>query len=253
MIPKVVHISWINKTILFESKNPLAINGIANMKKINPDYVFQISDDCDINDYIQSCISNDDWLLLKDRHIVEKVDLWRLLKMYEEGGIYCDIDRYCNIPFSQIIREDDVCILPSHFNVDYSQDIMISQKGQDIHKKAIELNLGRRQDGCKDVMSLGPISYFHSITMLLYGRQLERFLSPPMWRALEKKVNARQGYRTFHEKPVQNLREQRTIIYKWDGTHIDGNFGSREDLYKESKVVHWTQADNVFDKKLYGK
>ncbi len=84
-IPKIIHLSWPDKRILFESQNPLAINGIQNMKRLNPKYVFEVSDDNDIDDYIQSCISNDDWLLIKDRHIVEKVDLWRLLKMYNEG------------------------------------------------------------------------------------------------------------------------------------------------------------------------
>ena len=60
MIPKVVHISWVDKVKLFTSNNPIAINGIQNMKRINPDYAFQVSDDNDVDDYIQSCISNED-------------------------------------------------------------------------------------------------------------------------------------------------------------------------------------------------
>ena len=86
--------------------------------------------------------------------------------------------RECNIPFDDIIQQGDICILPTHFDIDFAQDIMISAPKQEIHKKAIELNLGRRQDGCKDVLSLGPITYFHAITLCLFGRQLERFLHP---------------------------------------------------------------------------
>jgi len=71
MIPKVIHLSWCCKHTLFTSNNPLAINGVQNMKRINPRYKLVISDDNDVDDYIQSCISNDDWLLIKDRHIVE--------------------------------------------------------------------------------------------------------------------------------------------------------------------------------------
>ena len=56
MIPKVVHISWVDKVKLFTSNNPIAINGIQNMKRLNPDYAFQVSDDNDIDDYIQSCM-----------------------------------------------------------------------------------------------------------------------------------------------------------------------------------------------------
>tara|TARA_R110000782_G_C14729101_1_gene405000 strand:- start:196 stop:957 length:762 start_codon:yes stop_codon:yes gene_type:complete len=252
MIPKLVHISWVDKVKLFTSNNPIAINGIQNMKRINPDYAFQVSDDNDVDDFIQSCISNDDWLLIQNRHIVEKIDLWRLLKIYHEGGIYCDIDRLCNIPFKDIIDETDICILPSHFQIDFSQDIIISAPGQDIHKLAIELNLSRRRDGCDDVLTLGPVTYFHSITDKLWGRQLSRFQNPKIWRRLIKKVNEVEGYKTFEEKPVESIIEQRTILYKYDGNYIAGNKGSKDDFYNESKIKHWTKSDIVFGKKLFG-
>ena len=252
MIPKVIHLSWIDKSILFTSNNPLAINGVQNMKRINPEYKIEVSDDNDVDDYIQSCISNDDWLLLKDRHIVEKVDLWRLLKIYYEGGIYCDIDRLCNIPFKDIIKDSDVCILPTYFEIDFSQDIMISEKGQQIHKKAIELNLSRRQTGCDDVLTLGPITYFHAITHTLYGKQMERQPHPVLWERIISAVNQTSGYRTFKERVVGSVIGQTTIIYKYDESYIPGNKGTREDLYKESKTVHWTKSDNVFGKKIYG-
>ena len=205
-----------------------------------------------MDDFIQSCISNDDWLLIQNRHIVEKIDLWRLLKIYHEGGIYCDVDRICNIPFKDIIDETDICILPSHFQIDFSQDIIISAPGQDIHKLAIELNLSRRRDGCDDVLTLGPVTYFHSITDKLWGRQLSRFQNPKIWRRLIKKVNEVEGYKTFEEQPVASIIEQRTILYKYDGNYIAGNKGSKDDFYNESKIKHWTKGDNVFGKKLFG-
>jgi len=252
MIPKVVHISWVDKVKLFTSNNPIAINGIQNMKRLNPDYAFQVSDDNDIDDYIQSCISTEDWLLIQNRHIVEKVDLWRLLKIYNEGGIYCDVDRLCNIPFKDIIEDKDICILPSHFKIDFSQDIMLSDKGQGIHKLAIELNLSRRRDGCDDVLTLGPITYFHSITSLIWGRQLSRFQNEKLWKRLIKKVNELEGYKTFEERPVESIIEQRTILYKYDGNYQAGNKQNKDDFYKESKIKHWTRGDNVFGNKIYG-
>ena len=252
MIPKIIHLSWVNKDILFTSQNPLAINGVQNMRKINPNYKIEVSDDNDVNEYIQQHIPNTDWELLKDRHIVEKVDLWRLLKIYNEGGIYCDIDRLCNIPFDDIIKEDDVCILPTHFNADFSQDIMISAPNQEIHKKSIELNLGRRQDGCQDVLSLGPITYFHSITLIMWGRQLDRFLHPALWKRLIKAVQSHKGYRVVIEQPLHNVKDHRTIIYKYTGELDKGNGGSKDDLFKESQIVHWTEDPSTLGKKLYG-
>ena len=37
-----------------------------------------------------------------------------------------DIDRLCNIPFKDIINSEHKCILPMHYDMDFSQDIMIS-------------------------------------------------------------------------------------------------------------------------------
>ena len=254
MIPKVIHISWLDKDILFKSQNPLALNGVQNMKRINPEYVIQISDDADVNDYIQSCISNDDWLLLKNRHIVEKIDVWRLLKMWHEGGIYTDIDRLCNIPFDDIIKRSDKCILPTYFMTDFSQDIMISEKGQDIHKKAIELNLSRRRDGCDDVLTLGPITYFHAVTLTLLGKQVSRFLAEYEWSQVISKVNQIPGYRTVSERPVADVRCHKTVMYDYNNDYLIGNGGSKKDLYDESSVRHWAEeGSKVFGKKLYGR
>jgi hypothetical protein len=252
-IPKVIHISWINKEILFTSQNPLAINGVQNMKRLNPEYVIQISDDCDVKDYVQSCIPNDDWLLLKDKNIVEIIDLWRLLKMFHEGGIYTDIDRLCNIPFRDIIKEDDVCLLPTYFTADFSQDIMISQAGQKIHEKAIELNLSRRQSGCSDVLSLGPLTYFHAITLTLCNEQKNRFLEDNEWLKTIKDVESNKGYRTFLERPVADIIYHVSVMYKYDAKFDIGNGGTKKDLYTESKVRHWTEDESSFGNKIYGR
>ena len=39
-------------------------------------------------------------------HPVEKTDLWRLLKMCHEGGLYMDIDRLSNQPISEYINSN---------------------------------------------------------------------------------------------------------------------------------------------------
>tara|TARA_R110000868_G_scaffold193346_2_gene438132 strand:+ start:536 stop:1306 length:771 start_codon:yes stop_codon:yes gene_type:complete len=251
-IPKLIHISWVDKRILFTSQNPLAINGIQNMKQINPEYVIQVSDDNDVNDYIQSCISNDDWLLIRDRHIVEKTDLWRLLKIFNEGGVYCDIDRYCNQPFSTFIDPEDRCILPTHYDIDFSQDIMIASKGSPIHERAIELNLERRRNGCDDVLTLGPITYWHSITEFFLEKQLKRFLSGRDFVKLTTKVHQSKGYKVFYERPVVDMVKHETILYKFDGCLKIGNGEAKEGLYRESGIQHWTEAENVFGKKSFG-
>ena len=85
IIPKIVHISWKIKNIL-DNQSPIILNGIANLKKINPDYKIEISNDNDVEKYLKGKLRKWDYFKIKNKKIVEKIDLWRLLKMYHEGG-----------------------------------------------------------------------------------------------------------------------------------------------------------------------
>jgi len=247
MIPKIIHITWKTKSF-WNSQNPLFLNGMNNLKKQNPEYIIQVSDDNDVNDYIQSCISNEDWLLLKDKHIVEKSDLWRLLKIYHEGGIYCDIDRFVNIPLKDIILDTDKCILPIHQWIDFSQDIMIGEKGLPHIKRAIDLNLSRRKEGCTDVLSLGPVTYFHAITETYIKKQYPRFLEINKFKVVKDIIELNEGFRCIPETPPRTLLfDPSRMGWEW------GNRGSKEDFYKECNTTHWTHDESTFGKKSYGK
>ena len=52
-IPKRIHVSWKNKAIL-EDESPLILNGLANLKALNPDYILEISDDKDVETYLKT-------------------------------------------------------------------------------------------------------------------------------------------------------------------------------------------------------
>jgi len=246
MIPKVIHLSWKTKDF-WDSQNPLFLNGMKNLKEQNLEYIIQVSDDNDVNDYIQSCISNEDWLLIKHKHIVEKTDLWRLLKIYHEGGIYCDIDRLVNIPLREIISPEDRCILPIHQWIDFSQDLMIAEKKMPHIKRAIELNLQRRKEGCKDVLSLGPVSYFHAITETYLNRQYPRFLERKQFQVVKDIIDSNEGFKCFPEYPPKTILFD-PLREAWK----KGNGGSRDDFYQECNTSHWTNDGSNMDKKMYG-
>lgn len=211
-IEKKIHISWKNKDILDLEFNIIK-NGIYNLKNLNPDYSFEINDDNDINDYLEKNLSPEDFKLIKKKHIVEKTDLWRLLKIYNEGGIYMDIDRLCNIPLSKIIKKDIKCVLPTYRNFDFSQDIMISCSKNIIHKRAIELNLERRRNGEKRIVYLGPDTYLHAVTEILINKQIPRENNDVLFNELRKLIKQCKYLKTFREDPPYN-----TIIYQ--GTNI---------------------------------
>jgi len=227
-IEKKIHVSWKNKNVLDQ---PFSIiqHGISNLKKLNPDYTFFIYDDQDIETYLQQQLLPQDYELIKNKKIVEKTDLWRLFIMYNEGGIYQDIDRLCNIPLSDIININTKCVLPMYYYTDFSQDFMCSSSKNIIFKKAIDLNLHRRRAGCNDIMYLGPHTYFHAITETLLGKQIHRDPGQQIMQMLQKIIHDSPYLETYVEQPPYN-----TIIYRGPPVIFDKDL-----LYKHENVRHW--------------
>ena len=242
-IEKKIHISWKMKDIL-DLDFTVIKQGIKQLKELNPEYIFEISDNDDVDNFIKKHISNDDYHLIKDKNIVEKVDLWRLLKIYHEGGFYMDIDRLCNIPFKDIINSEHKCLLPMYGDIDFAQDIMMSSSKNIIFKEAIDLNLKRRREGCTDILSLGPITYFHAITKILLGKQIPRYPSKDNLIKLRSIISNCKYLSTFREVPLYN-----TLVYR--GPHISFD---KAEFYKYCDVNHWTKNNpNNHDNKPYGK
>ena len=238
-IPQKVHVSWSTKDAI-KSQNPLMLNGLKNLMDINPDWEVQISTDKEVENYLKSNLSPLDYTLLKEAPMVPKVDVWRLLKIYLEGGLYIDIDRYCNKELSSLLTQDTKCILPLHRPgdkiVDFSQDIMLSSPRNPMHRFALELNLRRRRSGWNDIMTLAPITYFHALTKFIYGIQVDRY--PPQ-EVVDDIINAitESPYVDFFiEKPPYE-----TLLFSFDSsTWKEGDGKGKEEFYKESKVNHWT-------------
>lgn len=228
-IEKKIHITWKNKNIIYANYNIIK-NGILLLKNLNPDYEFNIYDDNDVEEYLKKYISDADYILIKDKKIVEKIDLWRLLIIYNEGGVYQDIDRLCNIPLSKIINSKTKCILPMWLDYDFSQDIMISCSKNIIHKRAIELNLERRRNNSSaPILYLGPETYFNAITEILLGYQLSPGPSKIHLAMLRNIIKKSPYLETYRESPLFN-----TILYKGSTINDDKLL-----MYKNEGVVQW--------------
>jgi len=227
-IAKKINISWKNKNII-NSEYSIIVNGIQKMKDLNPDYEFCIHDDDDVEAYLQANLDSADYSLIKDKRIVEKTDLWRLLIIYEQGGIYANIERFCNIPFSKIITSDEIkCVLPTYFNADVSQDIIISCSGNPILKKAIDLNLlRRRQSHRPDIYFLGPVTYFNAATEVLLGKSYNRDPGITVMERLRELIHSSKHMKTYREEPFFN-----TITYRGIPVINDKN-----SMYRDEQVV----------------
>lgn len=235
-IPMKVHVSWKRKDIL-HNQSPLILNGLKNLKDLNPDWTVEISDDDDVERYLKENLIHSDFNAIRDRHVVEKLDLWRLLKIYNEGGLYTDIDRYHNIPLCEIISNEVECVLPTYFDVDFSQDFMLSVPGNPIHKEAIRLNTERRRAGCRSIYYLGPRTYMHAVSILLTGKMVDSAPGPEIFGELREAVTAKPSFRTYREVPPGD-----TITFRYNkDTFKVGNGKNKDAFYEEFGVRHWTR------------
>jgi mannosyltransferase OCH1-like enzyme len=237
-IPKTIYVSWKTKDIL-ENQSPVILNGVANLKLLNPDYILEISDDNDIETYLKEHLKTWDYIKIKNKKIVEKVDLWRLLKIYNEGGIYVDIDRYCNISFDDIIEKNTKCILPTYADIDFSQDIMISCKNNPIFKKVIDRNLKKRMLlNPRGVFHLGHPLYMRSVTEAVFGKSYKRKPSSEVMKKFRELLTETKHFQTYKE-----ILPHDSLIYKHDEvTFKKGDGLNKDDFYKSQNIKSWSSG-----------
>ena len=228
-IEKKIHVTWRNKNVIDKTQFSMIQNGFFQLKTLNPEYEFKIYEDDDIDQYLQQHISPSDYELIKNRKVVEKTDLWRLLVIYNEGGFYQDIDRFYNRPLSTIIKPETRCLLPTYYDADFSQDIMCSSSKNPIHKRAIELNLERRRNNCRDVLFMGPVCYMHAVTGVLIGIQIDREPPSNIFELLRTIMYNSPYLETYREEVPYN-----TITYQGPDVMFD-----KDALYRDENVRHW--------------
>jgi len=88
MISKNIFQSWYTTNI----PQPIQ-NSINQMRRLNPEYSYYLFKDEDVNNYVNK--SNYDNFLEAYNKLdiwASKIDIWRYLILYNEGGVYLDID-----------------------------------------------------------------------------------------------------------------------------------------------------------------
>lgn len=232
-IPKNIHISWNDKNII-NSDLSMITNGLKKLIELNKDWTVTVSDDRDIDNYLKNNLDSKDYLLIKDIHIVSKVDIWRLFKLYNEGGLYMDLDRLCNISLSDIITDDIKCVLPTCLDMDFSQDLMLSMPQNPIYLKTIELMMQRRWQGHRDVYYLGPQTYMHAVTLVLMGEIINSNPGIEIFTEIRKTLDSMPFIKTYRETPPYD-----TILYRDDGNISDWQ-SMKIQLYHSYNLHHWT-------------
>lgn len=141
-VPKILHIT-VKRKINHKSEQPLIKYGVGAFMKHNPSWRLRIHEDADVVALLKRKLPQDDWKLIKGRHIVEMSDLWRLVVIYYEGGMYMDIDRLSNRNMSYVAHGPLKMLLP--VGRDFGQDFVCSAPRNPVIWTAIQLNLARRR------------------------------------------------------------------------------------------------------------
>jgi hypothetical protein len=103
LIPKKIYQSWKTKT-LPEKMGKL----VERTKQMNPEYDYELWDDADCRKFLldnfgQNYADAFDILIPG----AFKCDFWRYAVLYINGGIYMDLDMTPEIPFREILRDND--------------------------------------------------------------------------------------------------------------------------------------------------
>ena len=249
-IPKIIHLSWKNKNLL---SNPALLiqNGVGRLSDLNPDWEIEVSDDEDVERYLRDYLGAEDYQRLRGRKMVEKSDLWRLLKVYNEGGLYMDIDRYYNVPLANIIKPGAKCVLPTYFDVDFSQDIVGSVPANPLYERAIYSNLeGRKAE--KPLFYLAVESYMLSVTEVLTGRAVSRSPGLEFWNRVRHQLHSSPALVTAKEEGPFNtiLYQHEPSTFLWlDGSptgDLEKEYITQKALfYNSEKVTHWNMDDQI--------
>lgn len=232
MIPKFAHIVWNHKDIL-NNHHPLLEHGLHNLIKLNPDWEVSVYIPSDIDYDLKNVLSAQDYLLVKDRHFVSKIDLWRQFKMYFEGGLYMDLDRLVNIPLSEVIQDGIKWVLPITLEYDFSCDIMLSEPYNPAFKTCAEMYLDRLKKGWKDQYFLGPQTYMHAVSYTLCGEIVNTDPGKEKFEVLRQIIKGTKFISTYREVPYNDM-----LVYR--GPLGDELEWIKRDFYKKEGITHWT-------------
>jgi mannosyltransferase OCH1-like enzyme len=233
MIPKIAYLSWKTRDIV-NSNSPIIANGLNNLIQLNKNWSITIYEDDDVDNYLKLNLDSSLYKLIENFHIVAKTDVWRLLKQYNEGGLYIDIDRLCNISLDSIVTDSIKWVLPTCLDLDFSHDFMMSAPNNPVYEIALNLYFQRRINGYTNTYFLGPQTYMHAVTQALIGQQINSNPGQQVFGEIRAKIAEMSFIKTYREHPPHM-----TIINKQTPVDWDHETEKRR-LYAEYNLKHWT-------------
>lgn len=231
-IPKKIHLAWKNKNI-FDDDSALIVYGVKQLRDLNPDWQIEITVNEEIEDYLNEKMRQD-FTLVEHQGIVAKTDIWRLYKMFYEGGLYVDIDRFCDVELSKVIPDGIKQVLPICRTYDFSHDLMISTPNNSIFSTAISLYTQRKKLGATNIYFLGTQTYMHAITYTLFGKMINTNPAPEVFKQVVEKIKEIDSIYLYEENPPYQTFLCRNFNNFGDWEQLKRNF------YNKNHIKHWT-------------
>ena len=235
MIPREAHFTWPHANIADQEHDMIRL-GLKSFQTLHPGWSITVHTDHDLDQYLMSHLSPGDWALLEHRHPVEKSDVWRLLLLYNQGGLYMDLDRWCNRSLDDLIDDSTRLVLPTCGDLDFSHDFMCTAAGNPIMLRALELNLARRRQGHTNVYFLGPQTYMNAASQVILGEMLQPNPGRAAFDRMRDELEALGYVRVFREHPPTL-----TLLFQpQEGQQYPDHEATKRDWYRINNIRHWT-------------
>ena len=145
---------------------------IKKLKQQNPDYTYCFYDDQQVDQFMQSFLSADDFELFKKIQIgAAKADFFRYAVLYEKGGVYLDVDSLIKSPLNKFVLEQDVAIIAKESHLYYyCQYALFFEPKHIFLAKSIELvldNLKNNRYPNQVHQMTGPSVFTNAIKLVL--------------------------------------------------------------------------------------
>lgn len=108
-------------------------------KKLNPRWDYSFMDDQTISDYVQKAGTEFHAMFKAFPLSVMRADFWRYLVLFNEGGMYADIDTVCQTPLDNMVFDSDGMIVALENNIHFCQWAFYSVPGHPVLKRTLEL------------------------------------------------------------------------------------------------------------------
>jgi len=108
-IPKVIYQVYTNPTL-----TPVLEENIRSIKAMNPGWEHRLFGEADIENFIRSAYGDavlEYYYRIKPEYLVARIDVFKYLLMYKQGGVYLDIKSTTERPLDEALRADDVFLL----------------------------------------------------------------------------------------------------------------------------------------------